>query len=118
MMQKFNNNFFNPTFANIVFCPRGHLTDYHLPTVDNCGHLVNYHLPHFVHVVIERPLCECSLAEDLGGDNYYVRLQTLKNDAVISKVLTQFRTFFLQCLPSNAAALALNRATFFGAWFA
>ena len=63
-------------------------------------------------------LCECPLAEDLGGDNYYVRLQTLKNDAVISKVLTQFRTFFLQCLPSNAAALALNRATFFGAWFA
>jgi hypothetical protein len=61
MMQKFKNNFFNSIFAIygsflFVFCPRGHLMDYHLPNVDNRGHLVNYHLPHFVHVVIERPL--------------------------------------------------------------
>ena len=39
-----------------IFCPCGHLMDYHLPNVDNCGHLANYHLPHFVHVVIEQPL--------------------------------------------------------------
>ena len=54
--------FFNPIFASFAifapflfaFCPRGHLMDYHLPNVNNCGHLANYHLPHFVHVVIER----------------------------------------------------------------
>ena len=34
---------------------RGHLMDYHLPNMDNCGHLTNYHLLHFVHVVIEHP---------------------------------------------------------------
>ena len=49
--------------------------------------------------------CECPLAEDLGGDNYYVRLQTLKNDAVISKVLTQFRTFF-SAMPSKQCCRA------------
>ena len=40
------------------FCPCGHLLDYPLPNVDNCGHLVNHHLPYFVHVVIERPLAQ------------------------------------------------------------
>ena len=48
-----SNSIFPPFFG---FCPRGHLMDYHLPSVDNCGHLANYHLPHFVHVVIEQPL--------------------------------------------------------------
>ena len=54
---KIKNILVNQMFAlfSFVFCPRGHLMDYHLPNVDNRGHLANYHLPHFVHVVIERP---------------------------------------------------------------